>query len=577
MIIMKKLVKLSIATLMLGVVTGVVAIATTNTYAMTSNEEANNVVVDSTKEVKGYDVIKGQYTNDDGKTFPMYYSDGFFTSNAGVYQQHMATLAAELANASTTYKNGDDYSKGSLHIENALDSIGFKNRYASDTYFKKPTTDSIACVIADKKINRKPGTGMKYEYVVDITVRSAGYGAEWASNVQLGTEGEAKGFADAADQVVYRYFEEYKNANPNIEKALMCGKVAFFINGFSRGGATANLTAKRLVDLYQDSGNAVYAYCVEAPMGGIKKAIEPDKDYTGIHNVINPNDLVCYVAPAEMGFIRYGVDHYVCGTEADGIHPSNLFEGTQADNFFLVTKYDEQKQGVIDELKTMLNTEDVSDYTPYDVTWKKLDLRNFEISNKDHGKYAVDFISQFVRNLMYKNGKQVVTRADYAKKLEGPVTRFMQLKFTDNNVFDIHNITEVRPIFNAFRSVLWKLGPNVKVYSTGSKLEILWGFITGDKNLNYRLDMDESVRKNLATNVRNALDAQQELGRELDKNYPTGKDGALHDVYAAIYEGLAGGNNIDDFITLGYNINGIMNNHTMSQAIAFARTYDDWF
>ena len=57
-------------------------------------------------------------------------------------------------------------------------------------------------------------------------------------------------------------------------------------------------------------GNEVVAYCMEAPQGGVQSAEHPDRDYRPIHNVINVDDLVPYVAPSAYGFKRYGVDHY---------------------------------------------------------------------------------------------------------------------------------------------------------------------------------------------------------------------------------------------------------------------------
>ena len=94
--------------------------------------------------------------------------------------------------------------------------------------------------------------------------------------------------------------------------------------GFSRGGAVANLTAKRLTDTYGEAGNLIYGYSFETPKGGvdateIKESWTYNGVYANIHNVINSGDFIPVVAPAQMGFKRYGVDHYVPGTDAGEI------------------------------------------------------------------------------------------------------------------------------------------------------------------------------------------------------------------------------------------------------------------
>lgn len=161
-----------------------------------------------------------------------------------------------------------------------------------------------SCAFGSKEVDTDSGDTT----VTSITVRSASYDSEWASNVTLGSKGEAKGFADSADKAV-DYLNEYLTQHKELEKAVSSGKASFWLQGFSRGGAVANLTAKRLIDKYQQGGDKVYAYTLEAPQGGIASEEQADRNYTCIHNVINNNDLVPYVAPSDMGFKRYGVDH----------------------------------------------------------------------------------------------------------------------------------------------------------------------------------------------------------------------------------------------------------------------------
>ena len=75
-----------------------------------------------------------------------------------------------------------------------------------------------------------------------------------AAMLELG--GSVIGFSDAANQV-YGHIRNYI-ANYGLSEKAASGKVKFWVVGYSRAGATANLTAKRLVDSYAEVGNQVY-------------------------------------------------------------------------------------------------------------------------------------------------------------------------------------------------------------------------------------------------------------------------------------------------------------------------------
>ena len=64
-----------------------------------------------------------------------------------------------------------------------------------------------------------------------------------------------------------------------------------------------------MVDIY--GTESVYAYPLEGAMGGTEAAKKPGTDYSCIHNITNYADVVTKVAPAYMGFIAYGENHYL--------------------------------------------------------------------------------------------------------------------------------------------------------------------------------------------------------------------------------------------------------------------------
>ncbi len=310
-----------------------------------------------------------------------YYTDGYFIDGSDAscgdpknYNSHLATMSMSMALAAFYSNIGNDGSKDSYdraytyksqNIEKLMTDIGVDpdDIYISYTNTLKPTTNSIGVAIGSKLISTKDKTSesdtkdaadmtdtevssdssdatgrstktyfastgtyddmdLENDYIlVPIAIRGAGYEAEWSSNTTTGDSGEHQGFAEAANYVrtqVWTYVSNY-----GLEDAVKAGRVKFWIVGYSRAGATANLTAKRLIedycssDLNPETSNQVYAYCFEAPKGGINSAMELNQNkYYSIHNCINKVDLVPLVAPEEMGFIRYGVDHYIPG-EAD--------------------------------------------------------------------------------------------------------------------------------------------------------------------------------------------------------------------------------------------------------------------
>lgn len=279
---------------------------------------------------KGYYSFKANDTEDgvdsdaDGT---YYYSDGYFYDDPDNYNEHLASMSLALEMSAFEAYEGKDktlsdeqiYQYGGRNINKLLTDIGCENIYLSDSYMTKPETMSIAYAIGSKKLD-DDGT-----VLIPVAVRGAGYELEWYSNVTIGKTGEHEGFADAADQV-FAGIQQYIKKN-DLTETVQNGKVKFWVVGFSRAAATANLTAKRLVDAYamedgtSSMNNNVFAYCLEAPKGGMNSD-EYNKNidkYYCIHNIINKADIVPNVAFSEMGFIRYGVDHYVPGNNASSI------------------------------------------------------------------------------------------------------------------------------------------------------------------------------------------------------------------------------------------------------------------
>ena len=128
--------------------------------------------------------------------------------------------------------------------------------YVNDNNTSKPGTDTIGVSIGSKVLQQYDGSTGKLKdtdsTLIVVTIRGANYEKEWASNVTLGngadTDGEAQGFSEAADQTIEAV--DYYISRYDLQDEVEAGKVKFWVAGFSRAGATANITSKRLIEKY---------------------------------------------------------------------------------------------------------------------------------------------------------------------------------------------------------------------------------------------------------------------------------------------------------------------------------------
>lgn len=326
-----------------------------------------------------YNLIRGftrhQETDSDNNdaAVAFYYTDGFFdnTCDPAQYNEHLATASINMAYAGMYLraKESEDSSGNYYYNKHGgarqfMADIGCpdQNIYVNDSNEHKPGTDSIGVTIASKELANRFGdkTG---KILIPIVTRGGGYELEWASNGTLkkanemqqdGKILEAAGFSNAADQVmesIENYIDKY-----NLQDEIDAGNVKFWIAGYSRGGATANITAKRLIEKYADGtsgkNNQVFAYTCEAPMGGadVAEKLSDKTKYYCIHNMINAVDVVPLVAPKEMCFKRYGVDHFIPGSAAGGIDVKNTTEKRTGSTSTPRTVYRDNAEALIKQL-----------------------------------------------------------------------------------------------------------------------------------------------------------------------------------------------------------------------------------
>ena len=270
-----------------------------------------------TSEKTGTFKYRGQINGKKDSSATYYYSDSYFDRDSSVYNPQLATMSLCLELSSWTSldvktnkiidrdKEGNpiyevDWPNATKNAQTLLQEIGFEDFAQNKYWSKKPEMHSLGAVAAYKNIG---------DYsVVALVIRGGGYEDEWGGNFVLGNSGNHEGFEKGRDIAL-----EFVNDYVFYHKAKMNPKLKLWIVGYSRGGAVANMTAGKLVDLGSCGGmplkpENIYAYTFEAPQGYVNAGSDTQSDYRRIQNQINSMDIVPYVAPSVMRFQRYNVN-----------------------------------------------------------------------------------------------------------------------------------------------------------------------------------------------------------------------------------------------------------------------------
>lgn len=305
-----------------------------------------NETIVGTVQFQAFNFLGDNATGSDGVDYSatFYYTDDYFSPSAintkadgktadwddlSANELSLASCSIDFAVASMTSAHGDvleatdrtwdnsDYTDKDKNIKAFLSTCGFTNIEPSETMLIRPTNDSIAYTIASKPItvwDAASGTNKAFTLVA-VGIRGAGYGQEWASNVTIGTPGNGanvvrhRGFDESA-QTVCAAVRDYLSAHGITEN------VKYWVTGFSRSSAVANLTAGYLSDdpnAYHTRGRTdagcadVYAYTWEAPQAA--STSENALHYRNIHNIINAMDAVPKVSPGSFNHQRLGIDY----------------------------------------------------------------------------------------------------------------------------------------------------------------------------------------------------------------------------------------------------------------------------
>lgn len=256
----------------------------------------------------------GHFVDDDDVEGTCYYSDAFFMEDSRIYNSHLATMSLCFELTTWSRAKGKWRTEGVVLSDqntrwyNAYDllvnNLGYSDFYINDAWSREPTKDSIGLVLASKASDHEED-----QTIIAVGIRGGGYGQEWASNFTVGKTGEHDGFSQAKTHVL-------EELQAYITEHNITGNVTLWIVGYSRSGCVANMVGGELVQNTNLLPNVtlqqsdLFVYTFEAPQGA-QQPTTARGDYSNIHNIINLNDIVPFVAPASWGFARYNKDHFL--------------------------------------------------------------------------------------------------------------------------------------------------------------------------------------------------------------------------------------------------------------------------
>lgn len=277
-----------------------------------SNSDGNNQFISSTFEFPSSKFFNYELKSD------FYYNDDYFKNSATEYDDHMATMSLNFALTSfASYYY--DVKERSANARELFGKIGFNNVTMNDDYNQEPRSNTMGVICANKHIYVKESSDVREYNLIAVGMRSSNYKNEWASNLKMGATGDHTGFSEARDIAynhVKTFYENHKNDFGDIP-------TKFWVVGYSRGAACANMLGGKLTDEASDfnsSKDNIYVYTFATPQGANTSVHNNLSEYTNIHNIINPQDPVPKLAMSYLGFSRYGVDHFIPTYKNENLH-----------------------------------------------------------------------------------------------------------------------------------------------------------------------------------------------------------------------------------------------------------------
>lgn len=233
------------------------------------------------------------YTYGDTETTTVPYKNGtvdisfkqsWFSDNSLNYNHSLAQLSSQFVMLG--------YNESSL--KNALSTIGMNDI----SYDAVADVDMVDCFIANRPI-----TVDGEEYTLIFTGFIGTNTVQWYSNFDPGSGSTHQSF-NAAKNYVHGKLEDYIETL-GIDKS----KTKILVCGHSRGAATANLVSAQLIkDETLALKENIYTYTFATPKSTTLSE-KTNSEYKRIFNIVNPEDFVTKVIPAQWDYGRYGTTY----------------------------------------------------------------------------------------------------------------------------------------------------------------------------------------------------------------------------------------------------------------------------
>ena len=252
---------------------------------------------------------------DTDKQHSFLFKDEYFFLDSAAYHNDLAVMSLGLEMSAYSSHDYDSQYTSTVSSENgrnknlkdAFKTLGFKD----PVFFKYDVPLSDSSNYAAFGITKKTiCTWHDSDTLIAVAIRGGAYGAEWASNYDIGTSGDAMGFRNAADYALAELISYIDDLKKSGEYA---GKLKIWIVGFSRGAAVANILAHKInkkelgIEINPEN---LYAYTFATPNG------QQGTDFsdTNIFNTVSTSDIVPRVPLYDKwGFSKYGNTNGIIG------------------------------------------------------------------------------------------------------------------------------------------------------------------------------------------------------------------------------------------------------------------------
>lgn len=335
------------------------------------------------------------------------YSDEFFYDDSSVYSNDLAivslgvALSAFSTNESDVHYETDNITGTNKHREdNIIDTYNTLGFAGAEFYNYDKTLNASDDKTAYSFSYKNVKTDKKTFTIIPVVIRGGGYGAEWVSNFNLGNDVCHQGFLNAANEIVSslsNYTNELK------KEGLLKGDIKYWVTGYSRGAAVADIVAALINnDMQKFHAADVYGYCFATPQWINKNTYSAfSRNYSGIFNIINQGDAIPTVALSEWGYGRIGQDVY--------LNADSEFDIAAAENVVYALTGNERMKSAV---KTVSNLTGVYEF---DNTLEGLAANSSEYSQK-YQQYIMDICELLCTQYSGNNGEYISLSEKFQKK-----------------------------------------------------------------------------------------------------------------------------------------------------------------